>query len=205
MIFVTVGAQMPFDRLVRTVDSWAMETGRSDVFIQTGDSQYTPKHASFSRFLDPEQFRQHVTEAKVIVAHAGMGSVLTALQYGKPIIVMPRRGALRETRNDHQVASAKRLAEQGRVSVAFDETELRSRLDTLEAIAPSERVSPFASPKLLSALRRFVNAAGADRAAALTPATIGMSAGMSASDRDEAFEQLAGTVPGQFAGALQRR
>jgi UDP-N-acetylglucosamine transferase subunit ALG13 len=200
MIFVTVGAQMPFDRLICTVDAWAMETGRSDVFIQTGNSEYTPKHVAFSRFLSPEQFRQRVTEAKVIVAHAGMGSVLTALQFGKPMIVMPRRGALRETRNDHQVASAKRLAEQGRVSVAFDETELRAKLDTLDVLVPSERLSPFASPQLISALRSFVAASGPERAAALSPAVVGLRQA-----DDDRFEQLAGTVPGQFAGALQRR
>src|SRR5688500_9921748 len=98
VIFVTVGAQMPFDRLVRAVDAWA--EGRTDVVAQIGESAYVPKTLRWTRFLEPEAFRRHYAEAKVVVAHAGTGSIITALQIGKPIIVMPRRAALRETRND---------------------------------------------------------------------------------------------------------
>ena len=50
-------------------------------------------------------------------------------RHGAPIVVMPRRGALRETRNDHQIATAVALSAQGRVSVAMDETELAGVLD----------------------------------------------------------------------------
>ncbi len=57
--------------------------------------------------------------ATAIVAHAGMGTILTALEMGKPLLVMPRRAALGEHRNDHQLATASRFAELGRVKVAF--------------------------------------------------------------------------------------
>lgn len=156
MIFVTVGAQMPFDRLVRGVDAWAENQGRSDVFAQIGTTDYRPSAISWSAFLDPPAFRERIREAAVIVAHAGMGSILTALQWGKPILVMPRRGDLRETRNDHQVATAERFRELGRVSVAMDDKELPERLDELNALGASEPISPHASPELLDALTRFI-------------------------------------------------
>ena len=34
MIFVTVGAQLPFDRLVDTVDAWAGRKGDTEVLAQ---------------------------------------------------------------------------------------------------------------------------------------------------------------------------
>ena len=113
MIFVTVGTQGQFDRLIRTVDRWAGLRGRTDVFAQTGPSAYRPIHIRSKPFIDPIEFRQHVELASLVIAHAGMGSIITALELGKRIIVMPRRADLGEHRNDHQVATAKRFAAQG--------------------------------------------------------------------------------------------
>jgi UDP-N-acetylglucosamine transferase subunit ALG13 len=156
MIFVTVGAQMAFDRLVRTVDEWAGLRGRSDIFAQIGASDYRPRHITATRFLDPAEFRGRVEGARVVVAHAGMGSIITALELGKPIIVMPRRGDLHETRSDHQVATAKHFVRQGRIIVAFDEHELVEKLDQAVTLCGGEPISDRASPRLIAALRFFL-------------------------------------------------
>lgn len=156
MIFVTVGAQMPFDRMVRAVDEWARSRGRADVFAQISDTDYRPKYIGWTPFMEPGEFRRRVLEAQFLVAHAGMGSILTALEVGKPILVMPRRGDLRETRNDHQVATARRFLAMGKVAVALDEHELPGRLDALDSLVATERISPWASDRLLSALTSFI-------------------------------------------------
>ena len=157
MILVTVGAQMPFDRMTAAVDAWAGERGRSDVFAQIGTTDLVPQHIQWTPFLEPDEFRSRVEAADILVAHAGMGSILTALQAGKPILVMPRRGDLRETRNDHQVATAKRFLEMGRVAVAFDEEALKSKLDTLDSMKAAGTISPWASPELIAGIREFID------------------------------------------------
>ena len=156
MIFVTVGAQMPFDRMVRMVDAWAERTGRTDVFAQIGETDYRPAHLRSTAFLAPEELRRHVAGARAIVGHAGMGSIITALEHGKPMLVVPREGRLGETRNDHQVATAERLSTMGYVSVAMDEEALFQKLDDLQALDSKERIPPFASAELLGAIRRFI-------------------------------------------------
>jgi UDP-N-acetylglucosamine transferase subunit ALG13 len=156
VIFVTVGAQMPFDRMCRAVDQWAAKRGRNDVFAQIGTTDWRPTAMRSTPMIEPAEFKSTVEKASVLVAHAGMGSILTALQYGKPILVMPRRGDLRETRNDHQIATAKRFLELGKVAVAFDEHDLERELDRLGELAPSEKIGPWASPSLLAAVRSFV-------------------------------------------------
>ena len=130
MIFVTVGAQMPFDRLIEAVDRWAARAGYGNVFAQIGPGRYQPRHMRFVSFLDPPGFRSIVRDARLIVAHAGMGSIISAMECGKPILVMPRRGDLAETRNDHQLATAARFSEMGLVSVALDAGELERKLTT---------------------------------------------------------------------------
>lgn len=143
MIFVTVGGQLPFDRLVHVVDSWAMRRGRHDVFAQVGRSTSPPAYIRWERFLSPDDFESKAREAQVIVAHAGMGSILTAFELGKPIIVMPRRAHLGEHRNDHQWATVKHLGEQRGVTVAADEDELLARLEQLDDLQrPTDERSP---------------------------------------------------------------
>jgi len=131
MIFVTVGAQMAFDRLIRAVDQWVGLNGRDDFFAQTGPSVYRPRYLRHVRFLQPARFRDMFQEAALVVAHAGMGSIITALEMAKPILVMPRRSDLAETRNDHQVATAQRFAKVGAVHVAMDAKELFAKLNGL--------------------------------------------------------------------------
>jgi UDP-N-acetylglucosamine transferase subunit ALG13 len=170
MIFITVGAQMPFDRLVEAVDRWARRSHRDDVFAQIGTGSYTPSFIRYVRHLEPQAFRSTVEHADLIVAHAGMGSILTALEAGKPILVMPRRGELMETRNDHQVATAERLSACGRVNVAMDEQHLMERLERVGRIRAAEPIGPYASSRLLRALRTFI--ATGERAGAVTAASV---------------------------------
>jgi UDP-N-acetylglucosamine transferase subunit ALG13 len=163
VIFVTVGAQMPFDRMCRAVDDWARARGRNDVFAQIGSTEWRPSAIEYSELLTPPEFLSKVKACDVIVAHAGMGSILTALEHGKPILVMPRRGDLRETRNDHQIATAKRFLALEKVAVAFDEKELASKLDALSSLQAADRISPYASESLIAAVRDFVHGRGSPR------------------------------------------
>jgi UDP-N-acetylglucosamine transferase subunit ALG13 len=156
MIFVTVGTDMPFDRLVKQVDAWAVERGRNDVFAQIGEGGWKPRHIRFADFLQPPEFADHFRSASIIISHAGMGTILSALHYGKPILVMPKRASLREHRNEHQLATAQRMMEMANVNVAFDEIELREKLDRLEQLVPSRKIGTDASDSLINGLRAFI-------------------------------------------------
>ncbi|GAB4217239.1 MAG: hypothetical protein OHK0013_44540 [Sandaracinaceae bacterium] len=147
---------MPFDRLVHAVDAWAAARGRDDVLAQIGASERPPRHVRHVRFLDPTAFERAYAEASLVVAHAGTGSILAALERGLPIVVMPRRASLRETRNDHQVATARRFAAIAGLAVAWDETELPTVLDRVQTGQSALRVGREASPRLIKALRTFI-------------------------------------------------
>jgi len=156
MIFVTVGAQMPFDRLIQAVEAWSKQHPTEEVLAQIGPHGWRPQHMPFVEFLDPKEFRQNVEKARVVISHAGMGTILTALERGKPLLIMPRRGDLQETRNDHQIATARQLAALGRATVAYDARELIAHLNQMARLAIAPRISDHASPELLGALRAFV-------------------------------------------------
>ena len=156
MIFVTVGSQEPFDRLIRAVDEWARLRVRSDVFAQIASSQFRPEYIKFTQFVDPAEFNRVMRETHLIVAHAGMGSIISALELGKPIVVMPRRADFRETRNDHQVATAERFGAQGRIVVANDERDLPAKLDHALTLGDTDRIQTEAAPRLIATIRAFL-------------------------------------------------
>ncbi|MCK5614289.1 glucuronosyltransferase [Candidatus Pacearchaeota archaeon] len=156
MIFVTIGEQLPFDRLIRTVDEWA---GISDheVFAQTGKTTLKPTNIKHKDFLNPEEFTLKFRQAHYIVAHAGMGTIISAIEMAKPILVMPRKAALSEHRNDHQFATAKRFLALNYISVAFDEVELSEKLnniDDCQFVKGVEKLEP--SPRLIKIIRDFI-------------------------------------------------
>jgi len=124
MIFVTTGAQLPFDRFIQAVDE-IMESMDEPVVVQALKSNYHPKNFEMVDFIPPDEFNKILTEARLIVCHAGIGSILSALEYEKPIIIFPRLASWGEHRNDHQLATAMKMNELGYAYVAYDKKQLK--------------------------------------------------------------------------------
>jgi len=126
MIFASVGSStIPFDRLLRALE--CMETDE-DLVVQTGVSTVRPCRAKVLDYVGYDEFVALIRSARVVVTHAGAGSVITALGEGKRPIVVPRRAAQREAVDDHQVAFARRAAELGLVTLVEDVSLLEAAL-----------------------------------------------------------------------------
>lgn len=140
MIFLTVGTQFPFDRLVRAVDEALEQSALEDeVFAQVGLRGYRPEHMEWVETLEQEAFGERVAEARALIGHAGVGTILTALEGRKPLLVMPRLRRYGEIVNDHQVATARKFAEAGHVLAAYDEGEVLQKLVALRTFVPTPR------------------------------------------------------------------
>lgn len=129
MIFVTVGTQLPFDRLLQSVENWASKNPNQRIVAQTGETCFTSPRFEAEPFVDAIRFRALVEEAEIVVAHAGMGSILTAIELAKPVILMPRRADLGEHRNDHQRATADKLSHLSNLTVVESAEALAGAMD----------------------------------------------------------------------------
>lgn len=158
MIFVTVGTQLAFDRLIEAVDAYAGSSGADDVFAQIGPGSFRPRHLAFEPFISPRECRERMAAADAVIAHAGMGTILSALELAKPVVVMPRRADLGEHRNDHQLATAERLSTLRGVQVVNDRHELARALERLNLGAELDPIGPHASSRLVNTIRAFINA-----------------------------------------------
>jgi UDP-N-acetylglucosamine--N-acetylmuramyl-(pentapeptide) pyrophosphoryl-undecaprenol N-acetylglucosamine transferase len=111
-IVVTLGMNpYPFRRLLERLI--AILPPSAEVVWQTGmtDAAGLPIHAQ--RALPSRELDEAIASADVVVAHAGTGSALAALDAGRIPVLVPRRQAHGEQIDDHQVELARDLEERG--------------------------------------------------------------------------------------------
>ncbi|MGH2745050.1 MAG: glycosyltransferase, partial [Thermoleophilaceae bacterium] len=122
MILFTVGTnEQPFDRLVRAA---ATLGGHERLLVQHGSSRLPHGRGDWVDFLPFDVLAARASEARVVVCHAGVGSIMLARRCGHRPIVVPRRRHLGEAVDDHQLVLARRLAQSGLVTLVEDESEL---------------------------------------------------------------------------------
>ncbi len=140
MIFLTVGTQLPFDRLVKSVDDAVSQNGfKEEIFAQIGKSSYQPHNFGGVSFLEKGLFDKYYCQASGIISHAGMGTIIMALDNAKPLLVMPRLTKYGEVVNDHQVAIARKFEELGHLLAAYDAEELPDKIRQLCNFTPRKR------------------------------------------------------------------
>ncbi len=159
-VFVSVGSMMPFDRLVQAMDDWAGDHPDVPVEIQIGRGKYEPRHAKFVRLMPVADYRKRVENARLFVAHAGMGSIISAIEAGKPLLMLPRLQAQGEHNTDHQLATAASIGARPGLHVARDAADLQARATALLAdsgTAPAP-ISRFAEAGFTDRIRAFIEA-----------------------------------------------
>jgi UDP-N-acetylglucosamine transferase subunit ALG13 len=159
MIFVTVGSQLSFDRLVNAVDDWASARPHVELFGQIGESTTPPRNFASVSTLTPAEYRERFASADLVVGHAGMGTIIAALELRKPLLIMPRLARLRESRNDNQVGTARHFRSFARIEVVESEADLAERIDHMLAELDAYRnVSDQfgTAEQLIDAIREFV-------------------------------------------------
>ena len=153
MIFVTVGSQLPFGRLIDAMDGLAAVLDE-DIVAQTG--QIGPwQNLSTVTNLAPDAFAELFMAARVVVAHAGIGTVLSAERYRIPLILVPRRHILGEHRNDHQMATARALEGRTGIYVAWQVDAVADLLNR-SSLMPVEAESNYSRDTFLIRLKRIL-------------------------------------------------
>jgi exopolysaccharide biosynthesis glucuronosyltransferase PssE len=124
VIFVTLGTQAyQFDRLLR-----GLEGVDEELVVQGGPSTVRPSGATWFDYLEYAPLLEHIRRARVVVSHAGIGTVMTVVAENKRPVVVPRLYRYGEAVDDHQIPIARRLAEAGLVTLVEDPTQLAASL-----------------------------------------------------------------------------
>jgi beta-1,4-N-acetylglucosaminyltransferase len=154
MIFLTIGTQEPFDRLIRTVDELVAEGAFDDEVVGQVGSGYSPKHFKSCTMMDKTEFDRYMKKSQFVISHAGMGSIITAHSLCKPMIVMPRLKKYREHVNDHQLYTACKFEQLGVIVTARDKPELKEKSGLMRHFQPARRDSDI--QRLITRISKFL-------------------------------------------------
>lgn len=144
MIFVTVGTGSdPFDRLLDAVESLPLQ---EPLVIQAGRSTTRSGAAHTIAYMSFDELLEYVREARVVICHAGVGSVIATISCGTKPVVVPRLKAYGEAVDDHQLHFGRRMAERRLVTLIEDVGELPKALADRKTSKPAE----FAKTSLLA-------------------------------------------------------
>ena len=148
-VFLTVGSES-CDRLVRAFDEWA---GKNDqglrVLAQIGPGGFRPQNCESIDFLNPRDYKKAFEQASLVVSHAGIGTIITAVQLQKRLVVMPRLASLGETRNEHQLATVRHFNRCPNICIADTENHLAAQIDSALSTQADQEVSSVQSAELL--------------------------------------------------------
>lgn len=138
LVFATVGATLPFDRLIKAVADLKQEgaiMGR--VLAQVGVGGIQPDGLEVRESLPFEEVEAILREARVVICHGGTGSLITALREGCQVIAVPRLCSLGEHYDDHQSEITEAFAARGLIQVANSVEEMRQALATAAERQPT--------------------------------------------------------------------
>ena len=130
MILVTLGTQdKSFHRLLEEIDRLIQKKVIQDrVVVQAGDTKFESKRMEIFDLLPMDEFESYMEEADLVITHGGIGSILTALKYGKKVIAVPRLSKYKEHTNDHQLQIIQTFDSQGFIKGIKDVSELEEAL-----------------------------------------------------------------------------
>jgi UDP-N-acetylglucosamine transferase subunit ALG13 len=153
VIFASVGTQLPFARLISALDALAPEIGEP-ICAQIGEDPARYENIDAYAKMEPARYDAAFAEARLVVAHAGIGSILTARRLEKPLILMPRKHSLGEHRNDHQAATAAHVRTLPGIYIADDAEALRALIT--QDLAPANNQPGPHIDALIGTIRDFI-------------------------------------------------
>ncbi len=157
LIFAIVGTQrFQFNRMFELIDQ-AIESGiiEEEVIAQSGYTDYKPKYFKVEPFFSQDQINDYVSQSRCVISHAGVGTITNCLEMGKPVIVIPRRQALGEHVDNHQLEISKVFHDSGYVAVAESLEEMEDLVPNIETLTFQPYIRKESD--LIASIKNYVN------------------------------------------------
>ena len=162
MIFVILGTQdKKFPRLLQAIqdviDSGKIDKGE-EIIVQAGSTKFKSENMKIIDYMGVEEFEEYIDKARIIICHAGVGTILTALNKEKTIIAAARLKEFSEHVNDHQLQILENFKDKGYIIALEDFSKLDEALEQAKTFKPQ----PFKSNKkyFLRQLEKEINILG---------------------------------------------
>jgi putative flippase GtrA/UDP-N-acetylglucosamine transferase subunit ALG13 len=131
MILITLGTQdKPFTRLLENVEK-EIEKGNitDEVVVQAGYTKFDSKYMKIFDLVDRDEFQNLINSCDLLITHGGVGSILTGIKRGKPVIAAARLKKYKEHTNDHQKQIIKEFSDAGYILELRDFNKLGKMIE----------------------------------------------------------------------------
>lgn len=138
MILVLLGTQdKPFERILKAVAKEKKKGSIKDkVIAQVGCTKFYDDKIKTFDFTSKDEIESLIDKARIIITHAGVGTITECLSKDKKVIVVPRLKKYGEHTNDHQLEITKEFALKGYVLPLYDVKNLSKTLDDIKTFKP---------------------------------------------------------------------
>ena len=156
LIFVTVGTQIPFDRLLKSVEK-QIELGniKEKVIVQAGVTNFKSDKMEIVSFIPMDEFKKIIEDAKIIICHGGVGTITDGLKNNKVIIACPRLERFNEAKNDHQKQIVENFGNAGFIIPLLDLKDLDKALEKAKTFKPKMYKSN--TNNMINLLENYIN------------------------------------------------
>lgn len=147
LIFVTLGTQdKPFNRLLEALE-YQIDLGniKEEVIVQAGLTKYESTKMKIFNLVSHDEFEKYIKEARIVITHGGVGSIITALKHEKKVIAAPRLAQYGEHVNDHQLQILKCFEKKGYILPLYDFNDFDKVLKNIEGFSSQKYISNSAS------------------------------------------------------------
>ena len=140
-IFVMFGTQdKRFDRLLNAILN-SNFVNENEVYVQLGYTKGDYSGINGQEYYTEDELNHQIEIADLIITHAGVGAIVSALKLKKRVIVVPRLGQYKEQNNDHQVQIMERFDKQGYIIPCTDLSKLDETVNNAYNFEPKEYVA----------------------------------------------------------------
>ena len=141
LIFVILGTQdKQFPRLLDAIQKQINEGNISKsekIIVQAGSTKYKSDDMEIKDYIGVKKFEELIDEARLIICHAGVGTILTALKKNKKIIAAARLKQYGEHVNDHQLQILDNFNKSGYILALDDFDKLNVLLQQVKNFTPA--------------------------------------------------------------------
>lgn len=140
MILVLLGTQNnSFIRLLKAIQkNIDNKVIKDNVVVQAGFTKFESKDMKIFKMIDKNKFSKLQDEADLIITHGGVGSIISSLEKGKKVIVVPRLKKYNEHVNNHQIQIARKFEQQGYVKCVINMKNLGKIIESIKDFQPKQ-------------------------------------------------------------------
>lgn len=139
MILVTLGTQkQPFTRLLDYIEKANI---KEEIVVQAGHTKYESKKMKIFDFISYDDMNKLVDDARIVITHAGTGSITTPLKKGKVVIACPRLEKFGEHVDNHQEQLTEVFYDEGYILKCDEEISLDEALKKAKTFKVKKFVS----------------------------------------------------------------